>query len=479
MKTAACYIRVSTDDQTEYSPDSQLKLIEDYAQKNHIILLKDFIFAEDGGVSGKSIKNRTKFAEMIATAKRKPKPFDIILVWKFSRFARNQEEAIVLKSVLKRNEIDVISISEPLPEGPFGSLVERIIEWTDAYYLTNLSEEVKRGMREKAERGLPVSNAPLGYKLQNGTYVPDDNADCIKNIFNDYANGLGLRSIAQKYSAFGIRTKRGNPLDNRGIEYILRNPIYIGKVRWSIKGHAASKRHYNDPNIMITDGKHKPIVDIDLFNTVQKRLDEQKRIYGKYQRSEQPIEYMLKGLVRCNNCNATLVLMHTKKPSLQCHNYARGSCHTSHNISVEKANEAVIEYLRNAAISENFSISSSSDNRNQDIVDLKKLIASEYSRLDRIKTAYQNGIDTLDEYKENKERVRKSISRLEKSLNDINKQKELNIDKSNFCDRIFNVLNVICDSKQSEKAKNTALRTIVEKIVYFKPDNRFEIYFYE
>ena len=126
MQTAACYIRVSTDDQTEYSPDSQLKLIRDYAQKQGIVLLEDYIFSEDGGKSGKNTAKRAEFLKLIAVARQKPKPFDLILIWKFSRFARNQEESIVLKSRLKKIGIEVVSISEPLPDGPFGSLVERI-----------------------------------------------------------------------------------------------------------------------------------------------------------------------------------------------------------------------------------------------------------------------------------------------------------------------------------------------------------------
>ena len=111
-KTAACYIRVSTDDQTEYSPDSQFKLISEYAEKHNIVLLEDYIFMEDGGKSGKDMSKRTEFMKLIALTKQKTKPFDAILVWKFSRFARNQEESIVLKSMLRKKGIDVVSISE-------------------------------------------------------------------------------------------------------------------------------------------------------------------------------------------------------------------------------------------------------------------------------------------------------------------------------------------------------------------------------
>ena len=101
MKVAAAYIRVSTDDQLEYSPDSQLEKIRLYAERNQILLPKEFIFVDEG-ISGRKTKNRPAFNEMIGLAKRKPKPFDVILVWKFSRFARNREDSIVYKSMLRK-----------------------------------------------------------------------------------------------------------------------------------------------------------------------------------------------------------------------------------------------------------------------------------------------------------------------------------------------------------------------------------------
>ena len=106
------YVRVSTDKQEELSPDSQEKLLKEYAKKNNIILLQIFY---EIGVSGRKANKRPQFQEMIASAKSKEHPVDVILVWKFSRFARNQEESIVYKSLLKKqNNVDVISVSEPL-----------------------------------------------------------------------------------------------------------------------------------------------------------------------------------------------------------------------------------------------------------------------------------------------------------------------------------------------------------------------------
>ena len=107
MKNGALYIRVSTHMQDELSPDAQKRLLLDYAKANEIIVSEEYIF-EEKGISGKKADKRPQFQQMIALAKTKPTPFDIILVWKFSRFARNQEESIVYKSLLKKQGVDVI-----------------------------------------------------------------------------------------------------------------------------------------------------------------------------------------------------------------------------------------------------------------------------------------------------------------------------------------------------------------------------------
>ena len=144
MRTAAAYIRVSTDDQVEFSPDSQLKCIREYAQHNDIILLDDHIYMDEG-ISGKDTRHREAFNRMIGVAKTKPKPFDIILVWKFSRFARNREDSIVYKSMLRKQcDIQVVSISESLGDDKTSILIEAMIEAMDEYYSINLAEEVRR-----------------------------------------------------------------------------------------------------------------------------------------------------------------------------------------------------------------------------------------------------------------------------------------------------------------------------------------------
>ena len=112
---------------------------------------KEFIFVDEG-ISEKN-KNRPAFKEMISLAKHKPKPFDVILVWKFSRFARNREDSIVYKFMLrKEHNIDVVSVSEDIGDDKLSILIEAIIEAMEEFYSINFAEEVKRGMTEKVKR---------------------------------------------------------------------------------------------------------------------------------------------------------------------------------------------------------------------------------------------------------------------------------------------------------------------------------------
>ena len=471
MKTAAAYIRVSTDDQIEYSPDSQLKLLREFAKKNDYILPDEYIFQDDG-ISGKDTKHRPAFNHMIALAKSEEHPIDTILVWKFSRFARNQEESIVIKNLLRKNKVEVRSISEPVdPDSAFGSLIERIIEWMDEYYLINLSTEVKRGMLEKVSRGEVVTPPAFGYVVENNVYVPHpEEAPIIAKIFDSYLAGNGIRAIARTLGNEGVRTKRGNLPDNRFVEYILRNPVYIGKIRWSSDGRASSKRDFKNENIIIADGKHKHLIDINTWNATQEKLDAQKKAYGKYQRKEQAVDFMLKGLVRCSSCGSTLC-QSAKGIGIQCHSFAKGTCKISHYISLTKINKAVLEALQTAIDTMSFDISPKS-RPTTSAPDIDKLIANETKKLERVKAAYENGIDTLDEYIANKTKIQAQIKKLQAEC-----QPTETFNKKAYAKKVKSVLDIL-QGNATEKEKNEALRSVVDHIILHKPDVSIDIVFY-
>lgn len=195
--TGAAYIRVSTEDQLEFSPDSQLKKIREYADQHQITIPEDQIYLDEG-ISGRSASKRPAFMRMIASARSHPAPFQVILVWKFSRFARNRQDSILYKSMLRREcGIEVISVSEPLSDDPTSILVEALLEAMDEYYSLNLAEEVRRGMNEKFSRGQTVSIPPFGYRMGDTKFEPEETtAPFVPLIFQKFCQGVPIRGIA-------------------------------------------------------------------------------------------------------------------------------------------------------------------------------------------------------------------------------------------------------------------------------------------
>lgn len=482
LRIGSAYIRVSDERQDEYSPDSQLKKIREYAAKEGCVIPDEFVFYDDG-ISGKSVRKRDDFNRMIALAKEKAHPFDVIYVWKFSRFARNQEESMVYKNLLRKKGVSVVSVSEPIPEGHFGSLIERIIEWTDEYYLVNLGAEVTRGMTEKASRGEPTCAPPFGYIMRDGKYYPDEEsgkANIVREVFNLYSSGAKQREIALMLDEKGIRTRSGKKPENRWVDYMLHNPCYIGKIRWCTDGtRAVSKRKLENENIMVVDGHHEPIISMELWEKVQKMLDEQKRAYPKYAKREQPIQYMLKGLVRCSACGGTLAINgvsgKAKTRFIQCCNYSRGSCRTSHGITLPKIEAAFIEGLKQAAMEKQFSIVPTKPKKSDPTaIDFDKLIAVEERRLARAKEAYLAEIDTIDQYAQNKKEIIARIDDL-KARRDKEVEKETDIDA--LSEKVAGIVEFIERDDVTASAKNEALHTIIDKIVFEKAKGNLAIFF--
>lgn len=473
MKIAAAYLRVSTEEQDEYSLDSQLKMIREYANKNDYIVPDEYVFVDDG-ISGRTVKKRNAFQSMIAQAKEKDRQFEAILLWKFSRFARNQEESIVYKAMLRKLGVSVISISEPLPDGPFASLIERIIEWMDEFYSIRLAGEVKRGMQEKASRGEPVAPAPFGYRMEDNRLIPDEKAPIVREVFSMYAAGRGQMDIARCLGDRGVRTNRGTRPENRFIEYMLNNPVYIGKIRWSKEGRTASKRKYDDENIVVYDGKHEPIISEELWQAVHKRLEQEKKMYRPRTRRNEPIAWMLKGLVHCSNCGSTLCYQ-SAAGSIQCYKYAHGQCTKSHSISVVKINRIVIETLENAVDTLSFNMEPRNVKTAAAGSDAERLIKLEERKLVRVQEAYEAGIDDIEEYANKKRKIQAEIERLKKLMP---APEAKTFDKIEFAKKVSSVLRQIKSPDVSETAKNEALRTIISKIVYNKSAQNLDIYFY-
>lgn len=487
LRSGALYIRVSTDKQEELSPNAQKRLLLDYAKHNKILISEQHIYIENG-ISGRKAEKRPKFMSMIFAAKSKEHPFDVILVWKYSRFARNQEESIVYKSLLRKQcDIDVISISEPLIDGPFGSLIERIIEWMDEYYSIRLSGEVRRGMTEKALRGGYQSKPPLGYKMEHKVpVIVEEQANIIRKIFHDYLDGRDETSIARELNDCGYKTSRGNAFDNRGIQYILENPFYIGKVRWNYVEKHGSRKSNTDEDVIIADGTHEAIISFEQFKKAQDRR--QREYKPARRRSTSTTKHWITGILTCGYCGSSLVYANPNarknggsSPFFQCHAYSSGKHNGSCAITEKKAIAAILSSLQEFSESESpvFSIKVSNyDSNGLRIKNLEHELKKLDTRANRAKMAYLDGIDTKEEYLENKTTITHMKREVEEKIKQLSTP-ELDLKKATeiMKQRVEEVYEILCSAVNHEM-KGNSLRSVIYTIVFHRDTGSFEFEYF-
>lgn len=472
IEIGAAYIRVSTDDQTELSPDAQLRVIKEAAKQDGYVIPPEFIFVEQKGISGRKAVNRPEFQRMIGIAKSQtPSPFKRLYVWKFSRFARNQEESVFYKSILRKKcMVDIKSVSEPIAEGMFGRLIESIIEWFDEYYSVNLSGEVLRGMTEKALRNGYQSAPCLGYKAVGGGkpfIIDPDKMRIVEFIHTAYNDGMDTSRIARECNRRGYLSQRGKVFEHRSIERILLNPFYIGKVTW---------------NGITFTGTHElsPIVS----NLFEKNVEKYKSGYRPLKRRDvSECKHWLSGIMKCGTCGTSLAyskrIRHGELyATFQCWKYAKGMHDVSNSIAVTKAENLVLQSLKYSIETQDIDYEHIPKKNDSDSD--RNILLYELSSLDkkeaRIKDAYISGIDTIDEYKENKSIISKERKRLQSML-------ELEVaeerpSKEEFLKRINDVYSLLINDEVDFEEKGNAIRSIVQKIVYNKQSNTITIYYY-
>ena len=476
LRSAYGYIRVSTHEQEELSPDSQERLLRDYARSNNLFL--EHIYT-DAGISGRKADKRPAFQEMIARAKSKEHPVDVLLVWKFSRFARNQEESIVYKSLLKKAGVDVVSVSEPLVEGPFGSLIERIIEWMDEYYSIRLSGEVKRGMTEKAMQGGYMARAPLGYINFNRTLkiVPEE-ASIVRLIFRKFRELRSFVGVARFLNDAGIRTKRGGLWEARMVKYIMQNPVYKGYARWNVGKNNLRGPSASSPDMILVRGDFEPIIDEEEFDWTQEEIA---RMYRKPKsRPAASYGHWLGNLVKCSSCGSSLTYSPATK-GFQCISYGKGKCRVSHYISVNNLEKVILETLESSIQGGEIEYREelpAAQEENEELSFLQLSLEKLEDKEKRIRAAYQNGIDSLEEYRQNKNMIaaeRERLNRQIKKLTENLAPAPAAGHSQEMRRRIHGVVDIL-RSDASKETKSQAIRSICDKIVFDRAACKVRIY---
>jgi DNA invertase Pin-like site-specific DNA recombinase len=359
---AVLYARVSSERQAErdLSIPAQLKALRAYAATKNWSIVKEFVDAAESARTA----NRPEFQHMIALARKKPLQFDGILVWKLSRFARNREDSILYKSLLRKHGVQVVSLSEPVDESPAGRLLEGVIEVIDEFYSANLAQDALRGMRENASRGFcNGGTAPYGYRqervrvgsqLKSKLALEPREAPMVKRMFDLCLNGLGAMEIAKTLNQDSIRTRGGNPWNKNVVHYMLKNEAYAGTLLFN-KPKSKQVGPSAAEGLIRIENAHPAIVPHDAFLRVQVLL---------HDRSPQVIhprlltsEYLLSGLAYCGWCHRKLIGCSAK--SGRFHYYAcqrvlkqgRAACRGGF-IPRLKLEAAVLEKLKHRVLTE-------------------------------------------------------------------------------------------------------------------------------
>jgi len=474
---AALYVRVSTDDQLEFSPAAQTSALREYAKKNKLIILDECIFIDEG-VSGRRAEKRPAFQTMVKAAKKKPRPFDVILVHKFDRFARSREDSVVYKSLLRKEcGIKVVSITEQLEDDKFSIILESMLEAMAEYYSLNLADEVKKGMTEKAKRGGLQCSPSFGYRVEENTLVINpEESKIVKMIFEKFAyEDYAYLQLAKLVTDLGIKTHRGNSFENRTIEYILKNPVYIGKLRWNPTER--TRRKYDHPDIITADAAHEHIISDHLFEMAQARAREIKAMYRPYQRPKAEHKHWLSGLLRCSSCGSSLI---KSGQYFQCNNYVHGRCRVSHSLSIAKTENTIINRIKND-IKDIKNINYEvvySDNSVVELELLRSQLKKVPDKLDRAKQAFLGEVDSLSEYKINKNLIQEDEAQLRESIHEIELRLKAKHSDKSFVIKLKSVYGLMSSDDVEPEKKYDIIWTVIKNIIFNKNANKLEIYYY-
>jgi DNA invertase Pin-like site-specific DNA recombinase len=331
---AIIYCRVSSKEQEEtgYSLDAQEKLLVDYAKSKGLTVEKIYRISE----SASSNKQRKIFSEMMGFLRKRGN--NTLLCEKTDRLTRTRKDAVVIDDWVKENDERCVHfVKENFILDKNSRANEKFI-WgikveVAQYYTNNLSEEVKKGQKEKIAQGHLPTTPPLGYvtKGEKGKkiHAPDIlTAPLIRKMFELYSTGnYSLSRLELELFNAGLRKRSGKRLLANRIHLLLSNPFYCGKLRW---------------NDVTYDAIHEPIISKELFALVQLKL---KRTFkSPYRRKHNPV---FKAKLSCENCGG-MVTWEIQKGFWygHCHNHKTSRlCAKKVYIRQEKVEEQILAYL--------------------------------------------------------------------------------------------------------------------------------------
>lgn len=455
MKKAVAYVRMSTDKQ-DYSIESQKRTIDEYAKKNKYTIITYF---EDKGISGRDAEKRPAFMEMIEESKKSY--FNYVLIYDSSRFARNLEQSLIYKSILKKNNVELISITEPMLDDDSQLIADALFGAMNEMYSRKLSKVVKRGMTEKALKGEYISCAPYGYfkPKDKPLVIVEKEANIVKEIFEEFLKGKSTYAIAKMLNDKNIKTKKGNSIDTRWVKKILTNPTYKGYYKFEI-----------DNRVILNKSNHIPIIEENTFDKVQQIFNNNiKRINSR----QKPLEYnkhWLVGIMKCIYCNSTFVYAkyyNNRQDRFRCGGYTCGKCDSSFSIGIYDIEDIVMQKIKENYPNKLYTIEIKDNNKLKKSNILKDI--EKYKKaIEKAKKAYLMEIDTLEEYSQNKLFLTNKINELENQIKDI-KDTSQNIQK-------ISIISILTGNYEMI-LKNKIAKSLINKILIDGKNRKITIFF--
>ena len=283
--TAVIYARYSSDNQREESIEGQIRECTAYAEKNGITVVKHYI---DRAISAKT-DNRPEFQQMIKDSDKKL--FDIVLVWKLDRFARNRYDSARYKTQLKKNGVKLMSATEIISEGPEGIILESVLEGYAEYYSADLAEKVVRGQTENILKGrCNGGRGTFGYTLDSERkfHIDPLASPFVLESFRKYRDGLTMKEIRDWLNENGIKNPVGGAFTYNSVEHMLKNRRYIGELKFR--------------DVVVPDAI-PPIVPLELFEDVQEKIAKNKKAPARRKAED---DYLLTTKLFCGYCGALM-----------------------------------------------------------------------------------------------------------------------------------------------------------------------------
>ncbi len=373
---AAIYARYSTNKQDEISIEAQVRACREYAAQKGYMVKK--VYADEA-ISGKGSKTASRKQYQALLKDCSKKLYDVVLVHKYDRIARNVGEHVNLELRLSEDGATLIAVAQDFGQSKEAKIMKTLMWALSEYYIDNLSDEVKKGHREVAYKGLHNGGyAPFGYDVVNQQYVINEvEASYVRKMFLCAVKREGFTELIEEMAKNGIVGKRGKPIRYSQIYEILRNEKYVGVYKYSPKEEPNRSLRREKPNAIIIESALPQIIDRALFEEVQNIMNSRKQVGTKS-------PYLCSGLVYCGQCGAK---MHGSTTKRRGHTYRIYSCSEKCGVgivSMDDVDRAVKQYLYELL---------SEDNQNKIVSALQDYARSEKMRVEEFNASVRQQIE--------------------------------------------------------------------------------------